>query len=67
MFKNGRWKHVGDRVGRLEADAMTGREDDVMADLMTPVDGQGGEMVEVAAGGRVYLVRNGGPKGVWMA
>ena len=25
---------------------MTGRADDVMVDLMTPVDGQGGEMVE---------------------
>ena len=42
---------------------MTGRTDDVMVDLMTPVDGQGGEMVEVAAGGRVYLVEKWGAKG----
>ena len=42
---------------------MTGRTDDVMVDLMTPVDGQGGEMVEVAAGRRVYLVEKWGAKG----
>ena len=37
MFKNGRWKHVGDRVGRSEAVAMAGRADDVMAGLMADV------------------------------